>query len=179
MRRKLGSLLLSVLLLTVLKGTAVAAEVSGSIRVTLRQKDAEVALCYAGSPTEGGYRLTEAFGSGFIREEDVDSPLLAQWLAETAEDGEHRLLDADGCADFSNLEAGVYLLRQTEPTGEVLFSPFLIELPYEGQWHIQANPQKAQSPRTGQSADPFLGAAGMVLSGTGLILLFLKKCKRR
>lgn len=179
MLRKIGAFLLSVVLLTGLGRTAAAAEETGSIRITMQPKKGEVTLYYVGEPVSGGYRLTEAFGGGYIKEEDANSPYLAQWLGETEVQGIQRLLDADGSAEFSRLEAGLYLLKQTEAAeGEDLTSPFLIQLPYCGQWNIQANPKTGsmtEVPRTGQGPEPFLGVTGMVLSGMGLIVCLRKK----
>ena len=173
MLRKIGAVLISLLLLTGLGRTAAAAEETGSIRITLHTVKGEVALYHAGTPVDGGYRLTEAFGGGFIKEEDAQSPHLAQWLAETAQEGRTLLLDADGSAEFSRLDAGLYLVKQTETAeGEEPTAPFLVVLPYYGQWNIEANPKTnaaLEPPRTGQSPEPFLGAAGMFLSGSGLL----------
>lgn len=174
MLRKMGAVLISVLLLTGLGRTAAAAEETGSIRITLNTVEGEVSLYHAGTPVDGGYRLSEEFGGGFIKEEDAQSPYLAQWLAETAATGRNLLLDADGSAEFSRLEAGLYLLKQTESAdGETPISPFLVVLPYYGQWNIQANPKTgtaSEPPRTAQGPEPFLGMAGMLLSGSGLLV---------
>lgn len=180
MRRRLLCILFAAMVLLNLGMQAQAAEVTGSIRVILNKgntavSNGEVTLYRVGMEISGGYRLTEAFGGGIIKEEDTLSPALAQWLAEKAgEGGIPRILDADGCAEFSRLSGGLYLLVQNE-TGEGYYpiAPFLIPLPYEGEWDIQANPKLqqilAESPQTGQSPMPFLGVMGMVLSGTGLI----------
>lgn len=176
MLRKLCACAASILLLAGLGRTAAAAENLGSIRVNLNSTEGEVTLYPAAAPVIGGYRLTEAFGGGFIKEEDAHSPALAQWLAETGEGGERRILDADGNAEFFRLEAGLYLLCQTEAgRGETAISPFLVEIPYEGQWNIEANPKTDPvNPRTGQSPQPYVGAMGMLLSAGALHL-----CMRR
>lgn len=181
MLRKVSTLLFSLLLLAGLGRTAAAAEELGSIRITLKSKNGEVVLYHAGIPSQGGYRLTEDFGGGFIKEEDANSPQLAQWLAETAEEGQRRLLDADGSASFSNLESGLYLLKQTDAAAEEeLITPFLVQLPCYGQWNVQANPKTnttTEPPRTAQGPEPFLGVAGMLLSGSGLWMCGKRKRK--
>lgn len=184
MRRKIGCIFFAIILLTGLGRPAAAAEETGSIRVTLKSSGGELTLYHVGSPAPGGYRLENDFGGGLIKEEDVYSPILAQWLAETAEEGgKPLLLDADDSAEFSRLEEGLYLLMQTETEyGRYPIEPFLVALPYDGQWNIQANPKtqriEAESPQTGQSPLPFLGAAGMLFSGTGLILCFAKRKRK-
>lgn len=176
MRRKLVACLASILLIAGLGRTAAAAETVGSLRVNLKSSRGEVALHPAAAPVDGGYRLRDSFGGGFIKEEDAHSPALAQWLAESAESGEYRILDADGSAEFSRLEAGLYLLCQTETgEGETAIAPFLVEIPYQGQWNIQADPKlDPENPRTGQSLQPYVGTMGMLLSAGGLYL-----CTRR
>lgn len=183
MYRKLFSILFATALLISLGRTASAAEAAGSIRVTLKADEGEITFSHAGTPVSGGYRLDESFGGGFIKEEDIYSPALAQWLAETAEGGTPRILDADGSAEFFQLEEGLYLVIQTETqNGYYPIEPFLIALPYEGQWDIQANPKteriETEAPHTGQNPLPFLGAGGMLLSGAGLILCFRKRKQR-
>lgn len=183
MRRKITALLLSALLLTGLGRTAAAAEETGSIQITLKTGEGEVALYYAGTPSPGGYSLTSDFGGGFIKAEDAHSPYLAKWLAETADGGTHRLLDADGRAEFSRLEEGLYLVMQTETAaGETPITPFLVALPYNDQWNIEANPKtetSGEAPRTGQTAEPFLGAAGMLFSCIGLVICQRKMKRKR
>lgn len=180
MYRKIGTMLLAMLLLTGLGKPAQAAQQTGSVRITLENQEGEVALYHTGIPAQGGYRLDESFGGGFVKEEDVQSPALAQWLAESADEGRYRILDADGNAEFSGLEEGLYLLVQTETEkGYYPVNPFLIPMPCDGQWDIQANPKTQQlameNPKTGQPVQPLLGMAGMVMSGTGLLLCGRKK----
>lgn len=184
MLRKIGCVLFAAALLVSLGRTAAAAEQTGSVRITLKSEEGEITLYHAGTPVSGGYRLTQEFGGGLVKEEDVYSPALAQWLAESAgDDGEHRILDADGSAVFTRLEEGLYLLVQTQTQyGCYPIEPFLVALPYEDQWNIEANPKTqwivTESPNTGQSPLPFLGAAGMLLSGTGLLLCACRRKRR-
>ena len=159
-----------------------ATEEAGSIRITLENgqgvvTEGEVALYCVGFPTPEGYRLRKEYGGGIIKEEDALSQSLGMWLAEKATDGEQRLLDADGSAEFTDLADGLYLVMQTQtPEGYYPMVPFLIAIPYDGQWELQAYPKTeqipAESPKTGQSPLPILGLIGMVLSGTGLIMCY-------
>jgi len=160
---------------------AEAAETRGSICVKLEAGDlpvinGAVTLYQVGIREEDGYRITEGFGGGIVRQEDTDSDKLAQWLAETAEDnGMTLLLDADGTAVFSELEEGLYMLVQTERVdGFYPIYPELVTIPRDGQWNIQFArepvPVVTEIPKTGQSPMPFLGILGMVLSSIGLLL---------
>lgn len=179
MGKRIIGVILAALLLPALCLSARAAEREGSIQVMLRSGETPlmggtVTLFWVGVPSEDGYRIVDAFGGGFVRHEDALSPQLAQWLAQMeGEPGMSRILDADGSADFSHLEEGLYLLVQNGTVEDYFpIMPFLMMLPYEGQWNVQAYPYTQQvyteCPRTGQHPGPFLGALGMVVSGVGL-----------
>lgn len=189
MVRRLVCVLFAAAVLAGSGAQARAAERTGSIRIELdygevREDRSEVVLYWVGSPSGEDYRLAESFGGGLIRGEDVQSPELAQWLAGLAgEAGTARILDADAAAEFSRLEEGLYLLVQTQaPEGYYCVAPFLIPLPYEDQWRIQANPKTQQilteSPKTGQHPAPIIAAMGMVLSGLGLVFCAEKLRKK-
>lgn len=178
-KRFLG-VMLAVLLLPVLCLPARAAE-EGSIQVILRSGETPlvggtVTLFRVGERAEDGYRIGDAFGGGFVRHEDALSPHLAQWLSQMeGEPGMTRILDSDGSADFSHLEEGLYLLVQNGAVEDFFpIMPFLMILPYEGQWNVQAYPYTQQvyteCPRTGQHPAPILGAVGMVVSSFGLAM---------
>lgn len=172
------------LVLLLLPGLCLGVKASGrlgSIQVTVRSggkpvSGSTVTLFRVGAPMEGGYRIVDAFGGGMVHQEDALSPQLAQWLAQQeGEPGMVRILDADGAAVFSRLEEGLYLLIQNHTPEDVFpIIPFLMVLPYEGQWDVEAHPYTQQVftdlPRTGQHPGPFIGAAGMVASGIGLAL---------
>lgn len=179
MHRKIGSILLALLLVAGLGRKANAAEQTGSIRVTLKNGTGAVTLYCVGTSYPGGYVLTEAFGGGFIRESEAQSPYLAQWLSQNAENGRELILDADGSAEFSHLEDGLYLVKQTEiGSEETVMAPFLVTVPYMEQWDIEANPKTEkldESPRTGQTPMPYIGATGMAVSGIGLLICARKR----
>ena len=158
-----------------------AAENRGSIRLKLEAGDlpvinGAVTLYQVGIKVEEGYRITEAFGGGIVRQDDADSEKLAQWLAESAsEAGLHMLLDADGNAVFSELEEGLYMLVQTERIdGFYPIYPVLLTIPQEDNWdvlvHRSPSPVVTELPKTGQSPIPFFGVLGMFLSAAGLLL---------
>ncbi len=179
MVKRIWGAIAAALLLPVLCLPARASETEGSIQVVLRSGETPlvggtVTLFLVGERSEDGYRILDTFGGGFVRHEDALSPQLAQWLAQMeGEPGMTRILDADGSADFSRLKEGLYLLVQNGTVEDYFpIMPFLMVLPYEGQWNVQAYPYTQQvyteCPRTGQHPAPILGALGMVLSGVGL-----------
>ncbi len=168
---------------------AAAAEKRGSIQVKLEAGDlavtnGAVTLYQVGIKTEDGYRITEGFGGGTVRQEDADSEHLAKWLAESAgAAGMTLLLDADGNAAFTELEEGLYMLVQTERMdGFYPIYPVLMPVPNEENWNIQIHREPApvvtEIPQTGQSPIPFFGVLGMILSSAGLLLCAGKSRKR-
>jgi len=168
---------------------AVAAENRGSIQVKLEAGDlavtnGAVTLYQVGIKVEDGYRITEGFGGGIVRQEDTNSENLARWLAESAgETGISLFLDADGNAVFSELEEGLYILVQTERMdGFYPIYPVLLTIPDEERWDLQIYrepvPVVTELPKTGQSPIPFLGVLGMVLSSAGLVLCARKNRKQ-
>lgn len=167
---------------------AQAGELGGSIRLDLEVGDfvvtnGAVKLYQVAQQGPEGYLVSDSFGGGLVKPEDALSSSLAQWLAQTAEDGGiTRLLDADGCAEFSRLPDGLYLVVQSEKMdGFYPFEPFLVTIPMDGERDIQVSPSVfpivAESPATGQDMQPFLGVAGMVVSGLGLALCAMGKRK--
>ena len=165
-----------------------AAETRGSVQVQLEAGDlavtnGAVTLYQVGIKAEEGYRITEGFGGGIIRQDDADSDTLAMWLAESAgEAGMTMLLDADGTAVFSELEEGLYMLIQTERMdGFYPIHPVLLTIPQESNWDVQILrqpvPVVTEIPKTGQSPIPLLGILGMILSAAGLFICAGKERK--
>lgn len=159
---------------------------TGSMRVSLGRKEptteaGSVTIYLVGTPISGGYRLGDAFGGGAVALEDVYSVALASWLAEQADSGGTELrLDDRGYADFTGLTEGLYLLVQEKPIpGYYPMAPFLVELPYEGEWDILASPKEQRledsSPKTGQSPLPLFACAGLMLSGLGIAILVRRR----
>ena len=177
MLKRLFFSLSAVALAAALSLPAQAGELGGSIRLDLEVGDfvvtnGAVKLYQVAQQGPEGYLVSDSFGGGLVKPEDALSSSLAQWLAQTAEDGGiTRLLDADGCAEFSRLPDGLYLVVQSEKMdGFYPFEPFLVTIPMDGERDIQVSPPVfpivAESPATGQDMQPFLGVAGMVVSGT-------------
>lgn len=188
MLKRLFFSLSAVALAAALSLPAHAGELGGSIRLDLEVGDfvvtnGAVKLYQVAQQGPEGYLVSDSFGGGLVKTEDALSSSLAQWLAQTAEDGGiTRLLDADGCAEFSRLPDGLYLVVQSEKMdGFYPFDPFLVTIPMDGERDIQVSPPVfpivAESPATGQDMQPFLGVAGMVVSGFGLALCATGKRK--
>ena len=188
MLKRLFFSLSAVALAAALSLPAQAGELGGSIRLDLEVGDfvvtnGAVKLYQVAQQAPKGYLVSDSFGGGLVKPEDALSSSLAQWLAQTAEDGGiTRLLDADGCAEFSRLPDGLYLVVQSEKMdGFYPFEPFLVTIPMDGERDIQVSPPVfpivAESPATGQDMQPFLGVAGMVVSGLGLALCAMGKRK--
>ena len=186
--RKSMRILLLALFLCCMPTAVMASEQRGSIRLDLDAGElavinGAVTLYQVGSKVEDGYRITEGFGGGIVRQEDASSVYFAQWLAESAgESGITMLLDADGDAIFSDLEEGLYMLVQTERMdGFYPILPVLISVPEDDQWnrdiYRQPVPVVTEIPKTGQSPIPFFGVLGMMLSSAGLLLCCGKRKK--
>ena len=181
MFRKWSTLFFAGVLALGLSLPARAAQEGGSISLSLDTGElpalnGAITLYQVGVRTEDGYRITEGFGGGIVRQEDADSENLARWLAETADaNGMTLLLDADGNAVFSDLEEGLYMLVQTERMdGFYPIYPTLLQVPEDGTWDVtlyrEPVPVVTEIPKTGQSPAPFLGILGMILSSAGLLL---------
>lgn len=176
---------LALTLLILLLPLTARAEETGSLRVYLGREGAvisggSVTLYRVGLPIAGGYRLEDSFGGGAVAWEDIFSQNLAAWLAEQARfEGTRMQLDADGYAAFPELVPGLYLLIQEEAVpGYLPMEPFLVELPYDGEWSLQANPrQRPQeaAPPTGDSALPIAACLLLPFSGLGIALLVRRR----
>lgn len=181
MQRQLVCILLAFALASAFGVDVRAAEGEGTISVTVEYEDGkvhdgELTLYHVGNPREGGYRLLDAYGGGLVMKEDIYSPMLAKWLAESAQGIRiPRILDADGNVCYSGLSEGLYLLVQNEPAdGYEAVEPFLIPVPCYGQWNVTAIPKArmllTEPPETGQHPAPIIGAMGLVISGLALVV---------
>ncbi len=154
---------------------ALAEEETGGIRVTMPGEGASVLTLYrVGEEAEGGYRILDAFGGGMVQKKDAYSPHLAKLLAgEAAEGGYSQTMDKENSAEFNYLTRGLYLLVQSQAeAGASSVRPFLLSIPFEGQWYVRSYPDPqpifVESPKTGQHPAPILGALVMVASALGL-----------
>lgn len=185
MRRGFVCVLLTIWLLTGLAQPAVAAVQTGSITVSWGTDSGSVTLYRVGTPISGGFMLRQEFGGGIISDWDVSSHALAQWLYEQAEyEGWTIQANELGEAEFPRLEQGLYLLVQERaPEGYYPFLPFLVALPYEGQWHLRAEPKMekypGEQPRTGEDGSIYAAAVTMAVSGMGIVFCMFRKRKKR
>jgi len=161
----------------------------GEIQVIVEFEDdliheCSVELYRVAEPSGKDYVLSEDFGGGLIKAEDISSSALACWLAESSEDeGLSRILDADGAACYSGLEDGLYLITQGEwdQPGSG-FKPVLVSVPYLGSRIVGIKPQINQllmeSPKTGDHFSPLAGAMGIILSSLA-VSACIEKMKRK
>lgn len=189
MLRKLRLTLFSAMLLLSVSVRANAMQWEGTIRVSVDAGElpvikGAVTLHQVGVPVDGGYRITENFGGGLVKQEDAFSENLAQWLSEAADsEGRTLYLDVEGDASFTNLQDGLYLVVQTEAVeGFHLIEPFLTAVGGDFGSRIHAQPKMEpviwENPQTGQPIMPLLGAMGMVGSGIALYLCIDGKRKK-
>lgn len=184
MGRRLLAALLAVGMVIFAGQTAAGAVNTGSITVDWGESSGSVTLFKVGIPVSGGYVLGQEFGGGVITRKDVTSYALAQWLCEHVEyEGWSLPADDNRAAEFKGLEQGLYLVVQNGPAeGYYPFVPFLVELPWEGQWNVLARPKlqrcSTEVPLTGQGSGVYVSFFGMILSGSTLVFL-LKKRKYR
>ena len=182
------TVLFSALLFFICIPVAVFASGEGTIQIDLKGagkpiQGAPIRVYFAGTPIEGGYRLTETFGGGMITQLDVFSPELADWLSERASGGWRGTTNRDGTVSFQGLNEGLYLVVQPKGKGGYQpFTPFLITIPWDGdQWIITATPKTEQEitvvPDTSDPGTVDKGLLGMAISGTGLVVLLLGKRK--
>ena len=182
MGKRMMLMVVAVMLVTGMPLRAGAAEETGGIRVTMPSDGAGVLTLYqVGEKTEEGYRILESFGGGVVREEDAVSPHLAKLLVGMATEGGISLtMDKENSAEFNYLGRGLYLLVQSEAeAGASTIRPFLLTIPFEGQWFVHAYPDPkvyyTEIPATGQHPAPILGAIGMVATGIGLAVCVGKR----
>ena len=169
MKRKLLSFALAVVLLW---GFAAGAQaVSGSIRVNVGEKT-KVSLYLVGSWEDGGYRLLEQYGGGWLSYDDALSKDLAQWLASRAQGGIFRETE-DGFVKFTDLNEGLYLVAADEGR----FPPFFVSLPWDGSmWEVEISPEMEETtPQTGDFVGLRLSAVLMMVSMLGLLVIGSRK----
>lgn len=145
----------------------------------------EVTLYRVGEAVEGGYRLSAGVADWIVEDEDIFDPELAGWIIQsTTAEGTEKAIGDSGSVTFTDLEAGVYLIEQTEAApGYEAFTPFLVVLPLSGpQWEVATYPKvdKApeENPKTAEPMTLLSGMAGMILSGTGLAVCIRLRRKK-
>lgn len=181
MRRRCMCVFCGLFLVLLVMVAPVSAAETGSVSVTLScgelpvKNGGMITIYKVGEPVTGGYRLSKDYGGGLVAGAETGSASLPQWLAEqSGGNGITRYVDADGNVTFSPLEAGLYLVVQTDAAaGYYPIAPFLVELPYLKQWHVQAMPKMEELPQvTPETGDGILLSLwGMLSSGAALVLM--------
>lgn len=159
---------------------AKAADPGGTIRVTPVWGGRTVAggtvrICRVGTPVTGGYRITDGLANWTFTTREVNSGEFLSWIQEKAQGGRTAAVEGKDGALFTRLEAGLYLVTQTEAAeGYLALTPFLLELPEEGILEVTAQPSliaDTEPPLTGDRHIPILGAMGIGLSAAVLMVL--------
>lgn len=156
---------------------ASAAENQGEILVWMRcgekvVTDGSLEIYRAGDPVPEGYLLGEEFGGGVIAGVDIPSPAFALWMSERAGPGTIGHVDEEGLVRFPNLEPGMYLIRQGEPSENYIpIEPFLACVSEELS-RVDTYPEvlpEERIPKTAESPETYLGVLGICGALTGLI----------
>jgi len=135
-----------------------------------------------GEPVSGGYALTDGLADWIVWEDELDSELVLH-LAEQKQlrDGLTGQVTPEKGAIFPELEAGLYLVSQTEAAeGYSAFSPFLVSIPAGDMWDLTMRPDVillGESPRTGDRPAPIVAAMGISFSVAMLMILVDKHKK--
>ena len=156
-------------LLSMMAITAAAAPL-GSISVLTR--GGTVALFRVGDFENTQFRLLEEYGGDAIGFDQAISWELAAALAEKAGSGFVKAADLSGWVEFSELDAGLYLLVQrSTPQGYEPFEPFLLSLPWDSdQWNVSLEPKsEGIQPETGDPGQPEEWSVVMTFCGVGIL----------
>ena len=152
----------------------------GSIEVTLSdigtdRENVPIRMYQVGTVVEGGNHLTfntvDALSTTGVNLNDITTGESNQTAAKTLDDAISALdkttvatlqtttvnTDADGKADFKDLDQGIYLIKQPVSNPYGVFSPFLVAIPYmeDGQnwiYDVKVSP-KAQKVDTNGSIE--------------------------
>ena len=169
MKGKLLGIFVVLLLVPVMVLDVFAA--SGSLRVRTEQKG-QVEVCFVAEANGPVYQLLDEYGGGRLTFDDTLSPELALWLANRSQEGIKENTDA-GVAVFTDLQEGLYLVKQTE--GERTFAPFLVSIPWDGSmWDLEVTPISAEQPQTG---DDIICSLVIWIAAAGTLLVLRKQIK--
>ena len=129
-----------------------------------------------GTPTEGGFQLTDGLANWLVEEKEVFSRSVVDWiLPKVNSEGISVPVQEVSGAEFTGLEEGLYLVKQVETAeGFSAFSPFLVSVPEGDSWEVTARPKAinaGEAPKTGDHPAPIIGAMGLGLSAAILMVL--------
>ena len=108
---------------------------SGSIRIEPMWCGAPVwgvtvGVCKVGAKTEAGVVLTDGLADWKVQEKELKEGDWVSWLAQKELPDEKYCLAGSGGALFVDLQAGIYLVRQTDVSaGGLAFEPFFLRIP--------------------------------------------------
>lgn len=138
----------------------------------------KITIRLVGTAIEDGYLIFGKNHNWIIAADEMFFPETALLIRKhTQSEGISMTVDDLGTAEFTDLTAGVYLVTQTEvPEGYVPFSPFLMEIPINGEiWQAEAYPELesilTDNPQTGDHPAPIIAAMVLVLSAFALLIL--------
>ncbi len=181
MLRKFICFLLAVGLACVTAGEGRAAEQTGTVRVIpvwcgQPVAGGKISLRFLGKKVEGGIQVTDGLANWILEEKDLLSEDWQRWILQGSGSVEYiGILEDDTGAEFTDLQGGIYLVRQLE-SGEEYFSfrPFLLDVPQGDAWEIIRKPDvvsRGESPRTADRPAPIVGAMGIGFSVAVLMVL--------
>lgn len=181
MTRKFSCILWAICMTLVMAGRVEAVQQVGVLQVIpawCSQPITEGTVCvsWVGMKTEDGVLLTDGLANWYVDEKELQSDEWVSWLAQHTEGKKQRVtVMPESGAVFEDLEAGIYLVEQTE-TGEhhLPFSSFLQAIPEDGHWNITVRPKliyTGEPPKTADRPAPIIGAMGIGLSAAILMVL--------
>ena len=129
-----------------------------------------------GRKVEAGFCVTDGLANWTVSAEELFSGSWIPWLQRQTD---HQSPVVQTCtatgAEFSDLEAGVYLVQQkTALEGYLQISPFLLCIPQEDVWQVTREVKllrDSESPRTGDRHVPLIGA--MIVGFSVALLMVL------
>ena len=163
-----------------------AAETTGSITVQPVWCGTEVvggtvSVQHVGKKTAYGYLLTDGLADWQVDAQEMEKTEWIDWLMQHYQHhNEAREVGVAG-AVFSGLQEGIYLVRQSEAASAFSpFRPFLLTIPTDGNWDLAAKPKLtrlAEAPKTADRPAPIIGAMGIGLSVSVLMVLIDERKK--
>lgn len=172
-----ASLTFALLILSSVAGTALAAT-SGAISVTVKAiSDGKLSLYYVAEPDmENGdrfYQYTGDFADCTLPLGDLSDTELAGKLVKYAKKPvAEKVVPKNGFVKFSGLEEGLYLVVQHKPANGYTINPFLVTIPFDGKYDVNANakagePAPTEPPETTKPTTPGGGGGKPPLIQTG------------
>ena len=163
-----------------------AAETTGSITVQpawcgTSVSGGSVSVQYVGKKTAYGYLLTDGLADWKVDAGELEKSDWIDWLTQHYQHHNGAREVGEAGAVFTGLKEGVYLIQQSEEVPMFSsFRPFLMAIPTEGNWDLAAKPKLTrleESPKTADRPAPIIGAMGIGLSVSVLMVLMDERKK--